>query len=253
MSFTEWWAKIQSIVGPILTYILAFGATISGLGAIIYWLFKLLAEKWLNAKFEERLSAYKHAQQKELEQLRFEISALLDRTVKLHQRELDVLPEVWGLLTDAFSITRPIGLGVAFAPNISTMTAAQFDYFLEQIPLVAWQKDELRAAPDRGRYYLDAISWHDLNRAQDACGTFHVYLLKNGIFVPPDIKTKVSDMDDLLAGVIGERRAGLQNPNTAMAGKFDKGVALDGRGSGLLKSLEKDVQDRLWNSQAVKS
>jgi hypothetical protein len=129
MSFTEWWARIQSIVGPILTYLLAFGATISGLGAIIYWLFKLLAEKWLNAKFEERLSAYKHAQQKELEQLKFEISALLDRTVKLHQREFDVLPEAWGLLTDAFSITRPIGLGVALAPNINTMTTAQFDYF----------------------------------------------------------------------------------------------------------------------------
>lgn len=254
MSFTEWWVKIQSIVGPILTYMLAFGATISSLGAIIYWLFKLLAEKWLNAKFEERLSAYKHAQQKELEQLRFEISTLLDRTVKLHQREFDVLPEVWGLLTDAFSITGPIGLGMAFGPNINTMTAAQFEYFLEQIPLVAWQKEELRAASDRGRYYLDAISWHDLIRAQDACGKFHVYLLKNGIFIPPDIKKKFSDMDDLLAGVIGERRSGLQNPNTAMAGKFDKAVALvDGPGSGLLKSLEKDVQDRLWNSQAVKS
>jgi hypothetical protein len=253
VSFTEWWARIESIVGPILTYLLALGVTISGLGAIIYWLFKLLAEKWLNAKFEERLSAYKHAQQKELEQLRFEISALLDRTVKLHQREFDVLPEAWSLLTDAFSITRPIGLGVAIAPNINTMTAAQFDYFLEKIPLVTWQKEELRAATDRGRYYLDAISWHDLNRAHDACGKFHVYLLKNGIFIPPAIKEKFSDMDDLLAGVIGERRSGLQNPNTAMAGKFDKGVALDASGSGLLKSLEKDVQDRLWNSPDVKS
>jgi hypothetical protein len=252
MSLTEWWSKIQSIVGPLLTYMLAFGVSISGLGAIIYWLFKLLAEKWLNAKFEERLSAYKHAQQKELEHLKFEISALLDRAVKLHQREFDVLPEVWGLLTDAFSITRPIGLGAGFAPDINRMTAAQFDYFLEQIPLVSWQKEELRVASDRGKYYLDAIMWHDLNRAQDACGKFHVYLLKNGVFIPPDIKEKFSDMDDLLAGVIGERRMGLQNPNTAMAGKFDKGVALDGRGFGLLKSLEEKVQARLWNSQAVK-
>jgi hypothetical protein len=125
--------------------------------------------------------------------------------------------------------------------------------FFEQIPLVTWQKEELKAAPDRGRYYLDAISWHDLNRAQDACGKFHLHLLKNGIFMPPAIKKKLSDMDDLLAGVIGERRSGLQNPNTAMAGRFDKGVALDASGSGLLKSLEKDLQDRLRNSPAVKS
>jgi hypothetical protein len=30
----------------------------------------VLGEKWLNAKFEERLAEYKHAQQKEIEQLR---------------------------------------------------------------------------------------------------------------------------------------------------------------------------------------
>jgi hypothetical protein len=207
----------------------------------------LLAEKWLNAKFAERLSAYQHVQQRELEQLKFQISALLDRTVKLHQREFDVLPEAWGLLTDAFTITRPVTLGAVMAPEIRNMTTEQFEYFLEQIPLVDWQKSELRTASDRAKYYIDAISRHDLNRAQKSCGDFHVYLLKNGIFIPPDIKEKFSELDDVLAEAIGERRAGLQFPNTNMASTFDKGVALHERGPVLLKSLERDVQGRLWN------
>jgi hypothetical protein len=247
MSVGELWSKLESVAGPILTYLSAAILAVGGFGAIIYWLFKLLAEKWLNAKFEERLSAYKHAQQKELEQLKFEISALLDRTVKLHQREFDVLPEAWGLLTDAFSITRPVTLGAVFSPDIKKMTGEQFEDFLEKIPLAAWQKSELKAASDPVRYYLDAISWHDLNRAQKSCAEFHVYLLKNGIFIPPDIRTKFSELDDLLAEAIGERRAGLQYPTTGMAQTFDKGVALDRRGPGLLKSLERDVQGRLWN------
>jgi hypothetical protein len=61
-------------------------------------LFKVLGEKWLNAKFEERLAQYKHAQQKEIEQLRFRINSLMDRTTKLHQHEFDVLPEAWSRL-----------------------------------------------------------------------------------------------------------------------------------------------------------
>jgi hypothetical protein len=101
------------------------------------------------------LAAYKHVQQKELEQLKFEISSLLDRAVKLHQKEFDVLPEAWGFLTDAFSITRPVGLGDAFAPDIRQMTPEQFDDFLEKTPLATWQKNELRAAPDPTRYYLE--------------------------------------------------------------------------------------------------
>lgn len=247
MSAGELWSRLESVVGPILTYLSAAILAVGGFGAIIYWLFKLLAAKWLDAKFAERLSAYKHTQQKELEQLKFEISALLGRTVKLHQREFDVLPEAWGLLTDAFTITRPVALGAVFSPDIRKMTGEQFEDFLEKIPLASWQKNELRAATDPARYYLDAISWHDLNRAQTSCGEFHVYLLKNGIFIPPDIKKKFSELDDLLAEAIVERRAGLQFPDTGIAQKFDKGVALHDSGPGLLKSLERDVQGRLWN------
>jgi hypothetical protein len=83
-----------------LTDILAaIGALIVGsgtIGAIAFGLFKVLGEKWLNAKFEERLAEYKHAQQKEIEQLRFRINSLMDRTTKLHQHEFEVLPEAWG-------------------------------------------------------------------------------------------------------------------------------------------------------------
>jgi hypothetical protein len=66
-SFTEIFAAIGA-------FILGSGA----ISAIAFGLFKVLGEKWLNAKFEERLAEYKHAQQKEIEQLRFRINALMD-------------------------------------------------------------------------------------------------------------------------------------------------------------------------------
>jgi hypothetical protein len=66
------------------------GAVVVGAGAVgafAWWLFRLFSEKWLNAKFEERLAAYKHVQQKELEHLKFQINAQMDRATILQLME----------------------------------------------------------------------------------------------------------------------------------------------------------------------
>jgi hypothetical protein len=73
-----------------------------GCAAVAYLAFKFLATKWLENKFAERLEAYKHQQQKELEQLKFQINASFDRLTKLHQHEFQVLPDAWGVLVRSF-------------------------------------------------------------------------------------------------------------------------------------------------------
>jgi hypothetical protein len=230
----------------IVTYVSSV-VVAGGGGAVIAWfIFQTMGVKWIESKFAEGLEAYKHARLKEIEQLRFEIAALMDRTVKLHQMEFEVLPEAWALLTDAYAILRPVSLGVVVAPDLNQLSAEQLEFFIEKVPLEDFQKNELRVASDKLKYYSDAIQRHDLNRALDACGAFHIYLTKNGIFIPPEIKKKFSDFDVLLAEVIGERKISLRRPNTME--RFDKGVALDSNGPALLKSLESDVQGRLWNS-----
>jgi hypothetical protein len=127
---------------PSLTDIFAaIGASIvaaGGVGAFLFGLFKLLGEKWLNAKFEERLATFKHAQQQEIEHLRFRINALMDRTTKLHQRQFDALPEAWGRLVDAFEKTN--SLWFRFDPNLDEMKDSQLDAFLSKTPLQDWER-----------------------------------------------------------------------------------------------------------------
>jgi hypothetical protein len=212
-----------------------------GLVAIAYTIFKIFSEKWLNAKFEEQLAAYKHAQQKELEQLKLEIAILMDRTVKLHQREFDVLPEAWGRLTDAFNITRAVSFGFHRSPNLDMMSAEQLEEFLERSRLDGWQKNELRAAHDKSTYYANAITRHDLNKAAESVTEFHAYLDKNGIFIPEPIKAKFVKLDDLLYGALMERQSHPHKP--------EKVETLHTKGPALLKIIEKDVQGRLWSSQ----
>ena len=71
------------------------GYIVVGAGAVgtfAWWIFRTFSEKWLNARFEERLASYKHEQQKELEHLKFAINAQMDRATKLHQKEFEALP-----------------------------------------------------------------------------------------------------------------------------------------------------------------
>jgi hypothetical protein len=143
-----------------------------------YGIFRYLGQKWLDAKFEERLAAYKHAQQRELEQLKFEINTLMDRTVRLHQREFDVLPETWGRLNDAFSKLVPVALGFQQYPDINRMPENQVDELLDKSPLANWQKIELLGASDKTRYYADAMAWHILQDAGDAYNNFRGYFHK---------------------------------------------------------------------------
>jgi len=80
---------MSEIIWSIIGYSILGGL---GVSAGVYWLFKTVVDKWLTAKFSERLENFKHEQTKELENLRFEINALMDRTIKLHQNEFKILP-----------------------------------------------------------------------------------------------------------------------------------------------------------------
>jgi hypothetical protein len=98
----------------ILTDILKFigGVTaLAGTGAAAaYAIFRIFTTKWIDRRFSQRLEEFKHQQNQEIEHLRFRINTMMDWNVKLHQREFDVLPETWSLLTEAFNTIEPIAL-----------------------------------------------------------------------------------------------------------------------------------------------
>jgi hypothetical protein len=216
----------------------AIGAAAS---AFAYAVFRIFATKWIETRFSERLEEFKHQQNQEIEHVRFRISTMMDRNVKLHQREFDVLPDTWSLLSEAFYTVEPVALGVQRNPDLDKMSAERLDEFLETSPLTALQKAELKAASDKKKYYGEVKAWHDLDKAIDAYNEFHTKFAKNGIFIMEPLKTKFAEVDDMLKEAIIERQV---QPH-----KFDKGVALNGKGRALLKGLERDVQGRLWSSQ----
>lgn len=170
---------MSAIVQTVLATLGAAVGLGGGLVAISYALFRFFGEKWINAKFEERLAAYKHAQQKELEELRFKINALMDRATKLHQREFDVLPDAWAKLIDAHGITIAITSAFQRYPDFDQMSGPHLDEFLAASPLANWQKDEIKGEAKKGDYYIQAIAWHKITAAREAIREFHIFFRKN--------------------------------------------------------------------------
>lgn len=216
-----------------------------GGAAIVYFAFKFLATKWLDSKFAERLEAYKHQQQKELEQLRFQINALFDRVTKLHQREFQVLPEAWGLLFDAFLEMKAFVSSFQTYPDLDRMNPAQFVEFVEACPLAAWEKDELKSLPsgNKTKYYQEHIFWHQSNTAGKASNDCHAFLRKNGIFIERTLKERFQKIDQLVREAIVLRK-GIQQ--YGVPDQWKKIEALSRDGDTLLDELEDLVQGRLW-------
>ena len=236
-SFTEIFAAIGA-------FILGSGA----ISAIAFGLFKVLGEKWLNAKFEERLAEYKHAQQKEIEQLRFRINALMDRTTKLHQHEFDVLPEAWSRLNDAFAQTSVLVSPIQSYPDLNRMTEEHINEYLKNTPLQEWEKAELMAQTDKTKFFMKRIFWYRLSDAKAACREHHTYLKKSGIFIPTDVKEKFYELDTLMWDALGEHQANEEiGQLPRMREKID---AFRKKGPELLTALEQQVQTRLWNAQS---
>jgi hypothetical protein len=236
---------LHEAIGPILA---AIGGVFIGGGTITafaLWLFKQFSERWLQSRFAERLAAFRHEQEKELEHLRFEISKLLDRTVKFHQREFEVLPQAWTLLTKSYYTTLAVTSSLQSYPDLSNVGDVQLEEFLADSKLNNWQKAELKVATDRNKYYQDAIFWHRLNGAKQASRTSTEYLTVNGIFMRPELKEKFDQIDDLGWQALVEhefnQRSSIFPKQMTEQKKFGE------QGPVLLRSLEREIQKRLWS------
>ncbi|EXI70736.1 MAG: hypothetical protein AW07_03866 [Candidatus Accumulibacter sp. SK-11] len=214
-----------------------------GAVAIAYAVFRILALKWLDSRFAEKLEAFKHLQAKEMEEVKFRINFLFDRAKKLNEKEYEVLPEAWGRLNDAFwKASATVSLLQSY-PDLEKMSDAHFAEFLGTCRLQEWEKQELRESKTRNAYYQQHIFWHDLSDAKTASRECHRYLSRNGIFLKSEVKDRFVLLDSLVWSALVDREVLEQikphrEPNTAV----DR---LRREGEGMLKELEAIVQGRM--------
>jgi len=216
-----------------------------GSAAVAYLLFQHLGKGWIDARFSERLEAFKHEQAKELQRLKVEVESVLSGALKLQDREFAVLPEAWQKLSEAYSLTAWFVSPMQQYPAVGRMDTAELDEFLADSELLESQKTKVRAAVSRERdkIYQAEIFWHRMARAKKAYGELQGYVAKHGLFLPPPLKQHFNDMLPILWSALTAKEVGHEAEDWKMQSEAWK--ELQAKGEPLHKLVEEKIAERL--------
>ena len=237
----------QNLTNVLAAFGLA-GVTLIGVTGAAYALFRVLGDKWLTAKFNERLESYKHEQNRQIEQLRFRINAMLDRTFKLHQHEFDVLPELWAKVNEAFGYVASFTSPLQTHPDLDRMSPAHLEDFLAKSDIAEWQKEELKTGSNKTHRHMKIRFWYDLNEAQKRYNEFNSAFIAKRIFLDADLASQLTEMRDMMHDALFEKRFEEQYPDPR-TGRYEKCEALRKDGPKKLEAVGDTVRGRLWNFQ----
>jgi len=221
-----------------------------GAVAIAYGAFKLLGQKWLEAKFAERLQALKSAQDEQLRYVQGFIDREIHRARKLYDREFETLPEAWRLL--CASLRNGQATGVDSYPQLARYTQEELADLLSTTSMRQFEKDEMLAM-DSSRWTEHFRRWNNIQRL-NAYWTerrqFQDFLTANAIFFSAGLKEKFLAIDGLIGMAIAEMDGRLRSSTSQ---SYDEVSKLHSQGPALLGELEVLIQKRLWSSDAAKS
>ena len=216
--------------------------------AVAYGLFIFFGKKWMENKFSQRLEEYKNDQRKELEDFKLKINTLFNRVTKIHEKEIEVLPECWSKLHDAKNIITSLVSPLQSYPDFNSMNEVEIRSSLQDTLLEEFQVEELIKAKDKVNYYEEKIFWHRLSRAKKKFSEFHNYATKKRIFLSDDLKKLFTEADNMLWGALTEKEMGESYKNYKMM--FEAYKKLRDNIDDIIDKIENKVQERLHYHKA---
>lgn len=235
--------ETMNTIGQILKFLGELGVIVG----IAFLFFRFLGKHWIENIFSENLEKYKHELNKELEQYRYKINALFNRVTKIHEIEFEVLPKAWLKMQDALGRISGLVSIMKSWTDLDRMSETAIEEFLDKSKLHEYEKDELRQSSRKLDYYQKTIFWHDLNEVQNAFWEFHNYIIRNKIFLSPDLKAKFAEIDDIMWAAIVEMKVGKGSDSQRISQEMciNAYKKIRDEVNPIMDSIEKLVQSRL--------
>lgn len=230
----------------ILTAFGGLSATAIALVSVAYWLFRWFGEKFIEAKFASSLESFKHEKQKELEQLKFEISKLFDRSTKFHQKEFDILPTAWAMLEDARAHVGGTVAALQQSPDLSGMSENEIRELLSSNAFKDLEIAEIVSNNSPTGALAERLRWRGFTVAEKSAQDCSFYIRKNGIFMPKEIQKQFIMAIDLIWQALIEWEINTRwktgsAPQLSAREAFRKELPL------LMNKLEAELRARLSN------
>ena len=234
-------------IETLLAKFAGFGITLVTLVAAAWLLFRYLGDKWLSGKFDERLEAFKSAQQQEIERLKLRINTAFDWTVKLQGREFEVLAEIWEKLADAFNAILALISPMQSYPNLDRMKTQELEHFLSLQDIPDYQKDDIRNASQKLEVYIGMRFWQSYNLVDQKRLDFDRYFLMNRMFVRQDIGEKVKALSDMMWEALSEKKYEQQYPHSH-PNPLEKCDKLQQEGPKFFDDIDRLIEVRVWKN-----
>lgn len=222
---------------------------VGGVVGVAFLVFKFLGEKWISHQFEEQLEAYKAQHVRELELLRHRINSIFDRTKRLHDREFEVLPEIWTKLVEARGNADAYLSAFQSYADLDRMNGAELDEFLSETNFSETQKVQIKDAPSKLEAYIKIYERYRYVDVMDTLREADISLRKDGVFVLPLIREDMANMVELIRSAVIEHNANREHDIRPRIKENADRLAIDGEP--LFKKIEESVTTRLWESTKV--
>jgi hypothetical protein len=216
-----------------------------GSAAVAYLLFQYLGKGWIDARFSERLEAFKHEQAKELQRMKIEVESLLSGALKIQEREFTILPEAWRKLNESYSLASWVVSPLQQYPAVGRMADDELEEFLSTSELLESQRDRVKGSSSsyRDDTYQEIVFWHRLHRAKKALGELEEYIASHGLFLPPPLKQQFSEMRPIIWSALVKLELGRQAKEHKM--QTEAWTELQSKGEPLHKAIEQAIEYRL--------
>lgn len=220
-------------------------------GGVILAFLKFGGEKLIEHQFDKSLEGVKSEQARALEQQRFDISASLDRTAKLHQFEFEVLPEAWSRLHIAGGSCREAVQRTISRIQVGGLSEGELAIILTTLEISELDSQHIKnfEGEDRQNIFNQAVDYHRWNIARRDQADYYNYLLSHGIFIQPDLLNKLKTIGKLIGEAVFEYEDMLKHPEPKGADRFRARDAFHSEWSAMIADVEADLHSRLWNSR----
>jgi hypothetical protein len=223
---------------------------------VLYGLFKLLGEKWIEHRFAIELEGFRSDRQKALEEFRSEQQQGLERLrhllssriSRIHEREFEVLPKALFLLHDASGSAFQAVLAMKQYPDFAKLPEDLFEEFVATRNLFSeHQKHAFRESKDRQKYYREAMEVIEIDAWREKNRLFNNYLIENRIFMTDALRSKFGGVSDVLSRALID----FENRSLTKDGSlYYSAETAVGELRSKIDPVEKEVQKRLGYGEA---
>ncbi len=207
--------------------------------------FKFLPERWLQHRFDRQLEQQRNEHAQQMAETRHRFDVLAKRLSKLHEKEFDVLADIWEKLNEALGHVGGLVSAMQSYPDLDRMDEPRFKSVVEASVFDPVDKAELlgKQSRDRNKFYQDRIFWYRLRDARVACRELHRAIQRNSIFLEPKVRDLFLKIDALVFRTLTSREIG-EEAGDRMLWR-EAGERLTNEVMPLKDEIESDVQKRL--------